>query len=169
MNVVLFGMMGAGKTTVALALSRLTGKSRVDTDEEIVKKYGPIKEIFSTFGEGRFRELETETARSLSRQKNLIIATGGGFVLNPENVAFLKENGALVYLRAEKETLVKRLKGESERPLLEGEERLESKIERLLGERGETYERVAEYVIDVDKKTPEQIAREIVEKLGINS
>ena len=88
MNVVLFGMMGAGKTTVALALSRLTGKSRVDTDEEIVKKYGPIKEIFSTFGEGRFRELETETARSLSRQKNLIIATGGGFVLNPENVAF---------------------------------------------------------------------------------
>lgn len=165
MNVILCGMMGAGKTTVGIALATLLGWQWRDTDAVIEEKYGKISDIFATLGEPRFREMETEIVRELCPQEDMIISVGGGLVLKEENVALLKENGKIVYLRARKETLLSRLRSDTSRPLLQGEESLEEKIERLLRTRASVYESVADLIVDVDKKTPQEIAAEIVEKI----
>ena len=162
MNYVLCGMMGAGKTTIAKSLSARTGRSWLDTDDVIAKKHGKISDIFASHGEGYFRDLETELSKSFDKQDGLIISTGGGFVLREENVRALKKNGIIIYLRARKETLVSRLKKDGERPLLEGETSIEEKVEGLLNARSSVYEKAADLVVDVDDKTPEKIAEEII-------
>lgn len=161
MNFVLCGMMGAGKTTVAKELARVTGLRLVDTDELITAEYGKISEIFAVHGEAFFRSLERRVAALLSEADGLIISTGGGFILNEENAALMRKNGAIVYLRATRETLLSRLKKDGERPLLEGEESLEEKIDRLLKARSTAYEAASTLAVDVDGKTPEKIAIEI--------
>ena len=110
MNYVLCGMMGAGKTTIAKALSARTGLSWLDTDDVIAKKHGKISDIFASKGEEYFRDLETQLSKSFDGQDDVIISTGGGFVLREENVQALKKSGIIIYLRARKETLVSRLK-----------------------------------------------------------
>ena len=98
-NIVLIGMPGSGKTTIAKLLSKKTGKPLVDTDEEIVKKAGrSIPEIFAQSGEAGFRKLETDTILELGKQHGQIIATGGGAVLRAENVAALRQNGLLLHI-----------------------------------------------------------------------
>lgn len=167
MNIVLCGMMGAGKTTVALALAGRTGRKRLDTDEEIVKSHGKISDIFAQFGEKYFRDLETQTVKELVQADNLIISVGGGLVLRAENVGLLKKTGKIVYLRASLDTLTERLQGDTARPLLQDEkEDLQSKIARLLAARSPIYEQAADLVVDVDSKTPDEIAQELLEKLG---
>ena len=163
MNLILCGMMGAGKTTVGVALASLTGRRVYDVDEEIVKKHGRIADIFARYGERYFREIETETARELSCMDEVIISVGGGLVLKQENVEILQKKGKIVYLRASLATLTKRLVADGERPLLQTDgESLACRIERLLKERAPIYESVADFVVDVDEKTPEQIAAEIL-------
>lgn len=166
MNLVLLGMMGSGKTTVGLCLSKKTSRPLLDTDAEIVKTHGEIKRIFAEHGERYFRELERGLAERLSKTDGQIIATGGGFVLEPKNAENLRKNGTLVYLRATAQTLEKRLKKDGERPLLEGEESLSEKIARLLIERGARYESLADVVVDVDGKSVEEVAEEILKKVG---
>lgn len=167
MNLILCGMMGAGKTTVAKALAKLTGRKVYDTDEQIVQKHGNISEIFARFGEGYFRDLETQTVKELSTAEKAIISVGGGLVLRQENVEILKKTGKIVYLRASLDTLTKRLQGDTARPLLQGEEEsLQDKLTRLLNARGAVYEKAADLTLDVDGKTPEEIAQELLEKLG---
>lgn len=167
MNIVLCGMMGAGKTTVALALAGRTGRKRLDTDEEIVKSHGKISDIFAQFGEKYFRDLETQTVKELVQADNLIISVGGGLVLRAENVELLKKTGKIVYLRASLDTLTERLQGDTARPLLQDEkEDLQSKIAQLLTARSPIYEQAADLVVDVDSKTPDEIAQELLEKLG---
>jgi shikimate kinase len=94
MNLILCGMMGAGKTTVAKALAKLTGYQSYDTDAEIVKKHGNISDIFARFGEEYFRDLETQTVKELVNEQNAIISVGGGLVLRQENVEILKTRKA---------------------------------------------------------------------------
>ncbi len=161
MNVVLCGMMGAGKTTVGLRLAAQSSRTCVDTDAVIEKKHGKISDIFAMHGEGYFRVLERETVKELSEKDNLVLSVGGGLVLQAENVAELKKKGKIVYLRAKKQTLVQRLKEDKDRPLLQGED-LETRIDGLIRQRANIYEHVADFVVDVDEKTPEQIAEEIV-------
>ncbi|MBQ7924460.1 MAG: shikimate kinase [Clostridia bacterium] len=161
MNLVLCGMMGAGKTTVGKALAKQSKRKCLDTDAVITKKHGDIKNIFASCGEAHFRGLETATVRDLTKKDKMVVSVGGGLVLRKENVDLLKENGKIVYLRAKKETLVRRLQSDKSRPLLQGED-LEKRVENLIQERAETYERVADYIIDVDGKTPETIAKEIL-------
>lgn len=166
MNLILCGMMGAGKTTVAKALAKLTARKVYDTDEQIVQKHGNISDIFARFGEGYFRDLETQTVKELSTAENAIISVGGGLVLRQENVEILKKTGKIVYLRASLHTLTERLQGDTARPLLQDEkESLQSKLTRLLNARGVVYEKAADLTLDVDKKTPEEIAEELLEKL----
>ncbi len=160
MNLVLCGMMGSGKSTVGKALSRLTGKPFVDTDTLIEEKYGVISEIFAKHGEEYFRALETQTVKELSGQDGWIIATGGGLVLREENVALLKEKGKIVYLKAEPSTLKERLSGDKRRPLLQT-----GNLETLLKKRAPVYESVADYIVQVDKKSPQENAKEIIEKI----
>ena len=163
MNLVLCGMMGAGKTTIGIKIAELTGRRWYDTDCLIVDKYGKISDIFEYYGEAHFRKLETEIVKDLAKKDNLVISTGGGLVLKSENNAVLQENGKIIFLRASLETLAKRLHVDGTRPLLQtSAENLQDRLARLMKERMPVYEHVSDYVVDVDGKTPEQIAREIV-------
>ena len=91
MNIVLCGMMGAGKTSVGIKIADLTGRRWFDTDDLITEKYGKIPSIFEFYGEERFREMETEIVKKVSEEDNVVISTGGGCVLRPENSAALKK------------------------------------------------------------------------------
>lgn len=166
MNIVLCGMMGCGKSTVGKCLAKRTGLSYVDTDESIVEKYGKISDIFAGYGEEYFRSLETRTVKVLSRQDGLVISTGGGLVLRKENVEALRNGGKIVFLCARVDTLAARLQSDTERPLLQGTTSLRARLESMLRTRTPIYESVADFVVDVDGKTPEKISEEIVEWIG---
>ena len=164
MNLILCGMMGAGKTTIGIKIAELTGRRWYDTDGVIVDRHGKISDIFEYYGEAHFRKLETEIVKELAQKDNLIISTGGGLVLKTENNALLQENGKIVFLRASLETLTKRLIVDGTRPLLQtSTENIQERLARLLNERTPVYEHVADYIVDVDGKTPEKIAEEIVQ------
>lgn len=164
MNIVLCGMMGAGKTTVGKTLALLTERSFVDTDEFISQTHGAISDIFKNHGEGYFRELEKQTAKELSKKDGIVIATGGGFVLCQENAELLKKQGKIVYLSAEEETLYSRLATDKDRPLLQTGD-LREKIRSLILSRAPVYEKVADLVVAVDNKTAEEISKEIMERV----
>ena len=160
---ILCGMMGAGKTTVGIKVAEITGRRWYDTDGMIVDKYGKIADIFEYYGEAHFRKLETEIVKGLAQMDDLVVSTGGGLVLKKENNAVLQENGKIVFLRASLETLSQRLKVNGERPLLQtSTESIRDRLEKLLKERTPVYEHVADYIVDVDGKTPEDIAQEII-------
>ena len=167
MNLILCGMMGAGKTTIGIKIAELTGRRWYDTDGLIVDKHGKIADIFEYYGEAHFRKLETEIVKELAKKDNLIISTGGGLVLKSENNAVLQENGKIVFLRATLETLAHRLKVDGERPLLQtSTENIRDRLARLMKERTPVYEHVDDYIVDVDGKTPEELAQEIVALTG---
>ena len=88
MNLILCGMMGAGKTTIGIKIAEITGRRWYDTDELIVDKYGKIADIFEYYGEPHFRKLETEIVKELAQKDGLVISTGGGLVLKKENNIF---------------------------------------------------------------------------------
>ena len=169
MNLILCGMMGAGKTTIGIKIAELTGRRWYDTDGLIVDKYGKISDIFEYYGEAHFRKLETEIVKDFAKKDDLIISTGGGLVLKKENNALLQENGKIVFLRASLDTLAKRLKVDGERPLLRtSTENIRDRLARLMEERSPIYEHVSDYIVDVDGKTPEEIAKEIVALTSCN-
>lgn len=98
-NIVLIGMPGCGKSTVGRLISQRTGKELVDMDEEIIKRAGMnIPEIFEKYGEKHFRDLESQVAADLGKERNLVIATGGGAVLRPENVDHLRQNAVVIHI-----------------------------------------------------------------------
>ena len=163
MNLVLCGMMGAGKSTIGVKIAELTGRRWYDTDGVISDRYGKISDIFEYYGEPHFRKLETEVVKELAEQDDLVISTGGGLVLKSENNAALQKNGKIVFLRASLKTLNQRLVVDGTRPLLQAStESISDRLEKLLKERTPIYEHVADYIVDVDEKTPLEIAEEIV-------
>lgn len=170
MNLVLCGMMGAGKTTIGIKIAELTGRRWYDTDGVIVDKYGKISDIFEYYGEVHFRKLETEVVKELAQKDGLVISTGGGLVLKKENNEVLQKNGKIVFLRASLETLAQRLHVDGTRPLLQtSTESIRDRLARLMKERMPVYEHVADYIVDVDGKSPEDIAKEIVGLVGENT
>lgn len=163
-NIVLTGFMGTGKTSIATELSSMIGLQIVDMDTEIEKEQGiTINEIFSQFGEPRFRDIETEMAQKVGRMNGKIISTGGGVVLRRENIDLLRENGFIVCLTASPQTVLKRTSSSDERPLLKVEDPLK-KIQELLDHRMPFYKN-ADVMIDTENKTPRQVAEEIIERL----
>lgn len=167
MNLILCGMMGAGKTTIGIKIADITGRRWYDTDGIIVDKHGKISDIFEYYGEAHFRKLETEVVKELAAQDKLVISTGGGLVLKKENNELLQKNGKIIFLRATLETLSSRLNVDGERPLLHtSTESMRDRLARLLSERAPVYESVADYIVDVDEKTPEQIALEVLKLTG---
>ena len=166
MNLILCGMMGSGKTTIGIKIAERMGRRWYDTDDIIVDKYGKISDIFEYYGEAHFRKLETEIVQDLAVKDDLIISTGGGLVLKNENNTLLKQNGKIVFLRATLDTLAKRLKVDGNRPLLQtSTESIRDRLARLLNERSHIYEHVADYIVDVDGKQPQEIAEEILQKV----
>ncbi|MBQ6805990.1 MAG: shikimate kinase [Lachnospiraceae bacterium] len=170
MNVILIGFMGCGKSTVGIKLSYRLRRSLLDTDKIIEKEENrTISDIFVTDGEGYFRDLETQCLKKLIQtEKNQIISVGGGLPIRKENHTLLKELGTVVYLRAKPETIYERLKHDTTRPLLQGENPQE-KIRTLMGQRAAIYEKTADVIIDVDVKDFDTILDEIVEKLKESS
>jgi shikimate kinase len=163
-NVVLVGFMGAGKTVVGKRLARLLGWRFVDTDTEIEQLTGKnVARIFAEDGEVRFRSEENLLCRRLASKTGLVIATGGGMVLNPENVTLLRQNGIIIKLYADQEVIVGRVKSKrKKRPLLKGE--VEHSVQELLHQRGTSYD-VAEFAVDTGKQGPDDSARIIYEYL----
>jgi shikimate kinase len=163
-NIVLTGFMGSGKTVAARELARILGMKVIDVDTEIEKSTNmTINEIFEQFGEPRFREIETEIIKQVSKNKNVIISTGGGAVLKQENMDAMREQGVIVCLTAAPETILERTRRTTDRPLLLVENPLE-RIKELLELRGPFYEK-ADIMIDTENKTPLQIAEEIIERM----
>lgn len=163
-KIALIGFMGTGKTAVGKRLARLLGWEFVDTDAEIERLTGKsIPRIFAEDGEVRFRSEENLFCRRLTNRSGLVIATGGGMVLNPENVALLQRNGILVKLYADPQVIIERLKAKrKQRPLLKG--KIEERVRELLAERAGAYD-IAEFAVDTGKQDPEGSARMIYEYL----
>lgn len=150
-NIILIGYMGSGKSTVGKKAARALEYTFLDTDALIEETEGmAISELFETKGEAYFREQETETIRRLLQApKGNIIATGGGLPMKEGNAELLKKLGTVVYLKAETETLMERLSGDTTRPLLkEGD--LRTKIDTMLQVRGPVYERTADVILETD-------------------
>jgi shikimate kinase len=163
-NIILTGFMGTGKTAVGKELAQLLDMKLIDVDTEIEKtEKTTINEIFRQSGEQRFRDKETDMIKAVSRNKNVIISTGGGAVMKKENVDILRENGVIICLTATPETILQRTSPNSNRPLLQVENPFK-KIKELLDFRKPYYEK-ADILIDTDDKNPLQIAREIIDKL----
>lgn len=157
-SIVLIGMPSSGKTTVGRILSEKCGKQLADTDEYIVRKIGmPISDFFAKHGEAEFRKIEKETVAELSATGGRIIATGGGAVLDPENVRALKQNGVLVFLDRRPENLI----ATDDRPLASRR----SALEKLYTERYDIYCAAAELHIDANT-TPEAEADAILKELA---
>jgi shikimate kinase len=164
-SIALIGMMGTGKSVVGKALEQKTGLPRFDTDEIISSKLKmPIKEIFSTHGEEHFRDLETETLRSISLEKPAIIVTGGGIVLRTKNVDRLRQLGTVVWLDADETTLRMRIRRLSDRPLLRTANPVAS-LSELLAAREPLYRKAADLRVDVSQKNPQEIAKLILENI----
>lgn len=160
MNVVLCGMMGVGKSTVGIKVAELTKRRWVDTDILISNRYGRILDIFEYYGEAHFRQLESEIVEELSQKDELVISTGGGLVLKWENAESLKKNGKIFFLNASLDTLLSRVQGDDNRPLLRHTGARE-RLETLLNERTPIYRHVADFALETDAKSADEVAAEI--------
>jgi shikimate kinase len=164
-SIVLIGMMGAGKSSIGRLLQRRTGLSCFDTDELVAAEFGlSIPEIFTHYGEERFRDGETEVLRKLSLPRPIIIVTGGGVVLYKENVDLLKRLGTIVWLTGTEVTLFERASRRGERPLLKTPDP-RARFSELLRQREPLYAAAADFNIDISSRTHDEIADEILDKI----
>ena len=147
-NIYLVGMPGAGKTTVGRHLARHMQRSFIDADHEIEARTGVrIPLIFDIEGEQGFRDRESRVIAELAGESNLVVATGGGVVLRPENRAALTQGGTVVYLHAAPKLLFERTRLDPNRPLLQVADPMQ-KIEELFAQRDPLYREVADIVIN---------------------
>ncbi|MDR0533688.1 MAG: shikimate kinase [Verrucomicrobiales bacterium] len=163
-HLILIGLMGSGKSSVGRHLSALTGLPYLDTDwmvESQMRK--PITEIFSQFGESRFRELEHEmVCKATSEPEPAIVSTGGGAVISPANREILWKRGLVVYLQADAELLFERTSRDQNRPLLHTENP-KARIAELLEARAPFYEQ-ADLIIPIRGKSVQQVGGEILQR-----
>jgi len=165
-NVALIGFMGTGKTVVGKVLAEKLNKEFVELDSLIEQKARKsIPDIFQQDGEIAFRELEIEVTKEVSDRKNLVIACGGGIVLNKINIDRLREEAIIVYLIASPELILKRvLNEEGQRPLLNTPNKA-SEIQQLLKFRKPFYDRAADIKIDTSRLDIDSVAEQILGKL----
>jgi shikimate kinase len=145
--------MGAGKTTIGRRLAKNMRRTFYDSDKEIEERTGAsISLIFEIEGEAGFRARERRMIAELTQLKNIVLATGGGAVIDPDNRACLKQRGFVVYLRAPVERLLVRTHLDRGRPLLQTTDPAQ-RIKELLMEREPFYREVADAIIDTDHQT----------------
>ncbi len=167
MNIVLTGFMGTGKSSVGREVARRLGRDFVDMDDEIVARAGkPISEIFQQEGEGAFRALEAEVCRQLSERHGLVIATGGGALVDPANRRHVIASGPVFCLGCAPEGILGRLAGAQDRPLLDVTDRREE-IARLLGTRQEAYAAIPRQIDTTHLTVVEAAERVIAEATSI--
>jgi len=152
-NIILSGMPASGKSTVGKIVAEALGRELIDTDRLIVERYGDIPTIFREKGERYFRDLESEVIKEVSALSDKVISLGGGVVMRPENVAALRQNGAIFFIDRSPEYLIPT----DDRPLADKKE----KIMRLYKKRIDTYMNTADFIIDGDCD-PEDVADSII-------
>jgi shikimate kinase len=163
MNLVLIGYRGTGKSAVAAILSQRLGMDAVSLDEEIAREAGmPIPEIVAGHGWPWFRDLESKIVERFALRDEMILDTGGGVVLRPQNTEYLRRNGILFWLKASVDVIVERIQESTERPsLTEGRSFLEE-VGEVLSERLALYRSAADREIDTDPLTAAGVAEAII-------
>ncbi len=163
-NIVLMGMMGTGKTTVGKRLAQRLGREFFDSDQEIESAVGmKIPEIFARYREIRFRSEEKLVVHKLAALSGIVLATGGGAALDPDNMAALRRSGVLITLRAAPEVILERVSRKGDRPLLRKANPL-AEIQILLEQREFAY-RQGDIEVDTSELTPDEVADLIIERL----
>lgn len=164
-NIYLVGLMGAGKTTLGKSLAKRLARPFVDSDQEVEKRTGvPVRTIFDLEGEEGFRKREAQAIAELASQDGMVIATGGGAVLNPDNRRCLNASGFVVYLNASPGVLFSRLRHDKTRPLLQVPDPL-ARLESLFAQRDPLYREVADLVIDCSRNNPGAALQAILREL----
>ena len=163
MNIVLIGYRGTGKSTVGRLLAARLGREFVSTDAEIVKRaQRTIPEIVAQQGWDYFRDLESDICRELASRDQLVIDTGGGAILRPQNIEVLKKNGTVFWLTASVETIVKRIGSDNQRPSLTGTKSFVDEIHDVLQERMPKYQAAADHVIATDSRSINQLVETVL-------
>lgn len=159
-NIILIGMRGSGKSTVATILSKKLGIPVIDTDQKITQQEGmSIKEMTEKHGWKFFREKETAVLNSLNPHEKNILSTGGGMILPEENRNRLKELGTVYYLFVSPEVSAARIKKHDDsRPVLKNGLALSDELTTLFKEREKIYEDAADHIIHTELITPEEVA-----------
>ena len=156
-NLYLIGMMGVGKTTVGKLLAEKIGYRFIDTDELITKVAGKsINEIFAEHGEAEFRKLEGDVLAQVCAYTKLVVATGGGIVMQQQNWSYL-HHGLIIWLDAPIQIILQRLAADDTRPLLQDAD-MESKLRSLLEQRQPMYSQADLHITINATETPEDIA-----------
>lgn len=164
-NLILVGMMGSGKTTMARTLARQLGKTFVDSDEEITNRTGvTIPHIFDIEGEAGFRQRETAAIQELTERENMVLATGGGAVLVEENRDMLRRNGIVIYLKASVHDLWQRTRHDRGRPLLQTGDP-QAKLRELLVQRDPLYRQVADITVQSGKQSAQVLMAHLVNEI----
>jgi len=164
-NIFLIGPMGAGKSTIGRQVAALLGLDFDDTDHEIQRRTGvDIPTIFDYEGEEGFRKRESAVIDELTQRGSLVLATGGGGILNPDNRRNLSSRGFVVYLYCSPEQQYERTLRDRSRPLLQTEDPLGT-LQTLMTERDPLYRETADIVVTSEKRSASAVANEIVKKL----
>lgn len=164
-NIFLVGLMGAGKTTAGRQLAAELAKSFHDTDHEIERRTGvKISLIFEIEGEAGFRAREKQVVDQLTRLANVVLATGGGAVLDADNRRCLAKRGVVVYLHGQPKDLWHRTRHDKSRPLLQNTDALE-KLQSLYQERDPLYREIADVVIDTGRQSARALLQQLLPQL----
>ena len=164
----LIGPMGGGKTAIGRELARLLEREFMDTDHEIERRTGAdIPLIFEKEGEAGFRSRERQVIEELSQRQNIVLATGGGAVLDPANRACLQSRGFVIYLKASVNVQYDRTGHNPRRPLLTAVDR-EERLQELFVVREPLYESIAQLTIVTDRGRVKKLAQHIQQELGKN-
>ena len=164
-NIFLIGFMGCGKSTVADFLNRELSMEVIEMDQIIAQRQGmSISDIFETYGEQYFRDLETNLLIEMQSRSNVVISCGGGTPMRECNVVEMKKNGRVVLLTAKPETILDRVKNNHDRPLIENNKTVPF-IADLMEKRRAKYEAAADIIIETDGKNELEICEELVHRL----
>lgn len=164
-NIFLVGPMGAGKSTIGRALAKELKLQFYDSDEVIEERAGAdIAWIFDIEGEEGFRQREIKVISELTQKNNIVLATGGGVIISPENRTLLAARGTVIYLKTSLEQQYERTKRDTRRPLLQTEN-LTERLEELREERQPFYEELADISFETDKLTVKAVANNIIKYL----
>lgn len=170
MNIVLIGYRGTGKSTVGKVLARRLGRDLLSTDTEVVKRAKlSIPELVQRHGWDYFRDMESTVCRDLAGRDQVIIDTGGGAILRPENVDALRKNGRLYWLTASVETISRRIGHDTQRPSLTDGKSFIEEIRDVLAERMPTYQAAADRTIATEGLTVNQVAESILRMVSSRS